>query len=73
VSAGADKKVAALAKSYWPWAKSYLSDGRGLVGFRTGPEGSGDVIVWCKPGNQPGMWVETGSTLTSEGAEKVVF
>lgn len=73
MTAAAERGLVGMAKSYWPWAKSYFSDGSGLVGFRTGKAGNGDVIVWCKPGDKPGMWVETGSTLTSEGAEKVVF
>jgi len=65
--------MAMLAKSYWPRARRYYSDGSGLVGFHTGPLEAGMPIVWCRPGDEPGAWETTGSTLTSEGAEKVTF
>lgn len=65
--------MAGMAKRYWPRARRYYSDGSGLVGFHTGPLDGGGPIVWCKPGDTPGQWLETGSTLTSEGAEKVVI
>jgi len=69
----AARSMADLAKRYWARARRYYSDGSGLVGFHTGPLAADKPIVWCRPGDAPGQWVETGSTLTSQGAEKVCF
>lgn len=69
----AGDSMKALARRYWARARSYYSDGSGLVGLRTGASESGSPIVWCRPGVGEGEWIETGSTLTPGDAEKVVF
>lgn len=67
------RSMADLARRFWPRARRYYSDGSGLVGFHTGPLNGGQPIVWYAPGDAAGEWVQTGSTLTSEGAAKVCF
>jgi hypothetical protein len=68
-----NQSIVEMAKKYWPKSRRYYSDRTGCVGFPTGPLRTGFSIVWCRPGEQPGTWVETGSTLTPEGAQSIRF
>ncbi len=73
VTPKADPAIVALARSYWGASRRYYCDGANRLGFPTGPLRDGHQIVWCVPGAKPGLWIETGGTLTPEGASSIGF